>query len=75
MQRSFVVNLIFSFGLKVLLIILLSHLAGFGHARMLGSGFPTLRKKEEPIKEAEGLHLGLLSGRDGWFVLLVESVR
>jgi hypothetical protein len=43
-----------------------ARLAGFGHSRVLGLGFPTLREKgREAIKEAEGLHLGLLSSRDG----------
>ena len=40
---------------------------GFGHSRILGLGFPTLREggRRKAIKEAEGLHLGLLSSRDG----------
>jgi hypothetical protein len=50
----------------------LSRLAGSGHSRMLGLGFPTLREGEgrKAIKEAEGLHLGLLSSRDGQFMLV-----
>ena len=39
---------------------------GSGHSRMLESGFPTLRKKDKKaVKEAEGLHVGPLSSRDG----------
>jgi hypothetical protein len=40
---------------------------------MLGLGFPTLRKEEgrKAIKEAEGLYLGLLSSRDGQFMLVL----
>ena len=48
---------------------------GFGHSRILGLGFPTLRRGEEgkAIKEAEGLHLGLLSSRDGTASRLVKG--
>jgi len=31
-----------------------SLLAGFGHSRMLGLGFPTLRKKEKAIQGSGG---------------------
>jgi hypothetical protein len=37
---------------------------GFEYISTLGLGLPTLRKREA-IEEAEGLHLGLLSSRDG----------
>jgi hypothetical protein len=42
---------------------------------MLGLGFPTLREGEgrKAIKEAEGLHLGLLSSRDGQFMLVLVA--
>ena len=44
----------------------LSRLLGFGYSLTLGLGLPTLRGKErEAIEEAEGLHLGLLSSKDG----------
>jgi hypothetical protein len=44
---------------------------GFGHSMTLGLGFPTLRGKEShiDIKEAEGLHLGLLSSGDAGYYL------
>ena len=55
----------------------MSLLVEFGHSTMLGLGFPTLRRRRKAIEEAEGLHLGLLSSRDGqhmlvWFRLVSQ---
>ena len=45
----------------------LSRLVRFGHSMTLGLGFPTLKEMVyTTVKEAESLHLGLLSSRDGF---------
>jgi len=33
--------------------------------------FSYLEGRRKAIKEAEGLHLGLLSSRDGWFIMWI----
>ena len=59
---------------------LLSLLARSGHGMTLGLGFPTLReedgrKESLAIEEAESLHLGHSTSRDGLVALVGWLVR